>query len=123
MPESFGYLAIAIAIVFGLLNILAWLDDRVANTISAAITTLFDWNVAAPLFVSICLGHWCSRDLDLPKTGGIGFAIMATIVVVVGVIDWWLDGWIAKNYPSLIIVLFGLATGCVIWVMSQEAPA
>lgn len=123
LPQWFGASALVIAAVYGLLNIAAWLDDKVANTISAAITTLFDFNLAVPLFVAICLGHWCSRDLDLPNPGVLGFAIMASIVLAAGVVDWLLGGWIAKRYPSIIIVLAGLAIGCVTWVMSQEAPA
>jgi hypothetical protein len=64
-----------------------------------------------------------SRDLDLPKPGVIGFAIMASLVLVAGVVDWLLGGWIARRYPSIIIVLAGLSVGCVTWVMSKEAPA
>jgi hypothetical protein len=123
LPQWFGASALVIAAVYGLFNIAAWLDDKVANTISAAITTLFDANLAVPLFVAICLGHWCSRDLDLPKPGVIGFAIMASLVLVAGVVDWLLGGWIARRYPSIIIVLAGLSVGCVTWVMSKEAPA
>ena len=123
LPQWFGASAIAIAIIYGLFNIAAWLDGVVGNTISAAITTLFDINLAAPLFAAICLGHWCSRDLDLPQAGPLGFAIMAAIVLVAGVVDWLLGGWIARRYPSIIIVLAGLAIGCVTWVMSKEAPA
>ncbi len=121
LGRRFGALAIVGVLAFvAIFNTWASLDKLKQNTISAYVTLKKPViAVCSPIFAGGVLGHWASRDQDLPAVPG-GPLPLLGVVVALGLFDWLTHGALSR-YPFWMWALQGLILGAALWPMAKVA--
>lgn len=120
LPKKFGLVFILIAGALVLvLNTWAYTDKVVNNTISAWMTYLWRLNAGVPFFIGGVIGHWCSRDFDLPKSLAMTFVFFAVTLCLL-LVDVIFDSILARH-PAVIWVAIGFPVGFLFWQMYEVA--